>query len=260
MKLQEELYNNTPPSIKTKDIKPFLRAEKSNFWLLCADWIFEFLLKQKFAAVRVKNLENINKRNLNKPCIIYAPHICWWDGILGYYLGRKIFGFDINGMVEDLHAMPLLRKIGAFSVDKKSTKVIKNSVDFAIQNLNSSQKALFIFPQGIIRPQDYTEIKFSSGISYMASKLNGVNLIPIAVRYCFLRSASPEILIDVAEPIFLEKIENRKETTEMIEKHFKNLLKKQRNGITNCDLDGYITVLKQRESLIEFVQKKLKNN
>lgn len=259
MKLQEELYNNTPPSFKVKEVKPFLKAETSKFWLFFADLIFESMLKKKFAAIRVKNLENLNKINPDKPTIIYAPHSCWWDGILAYYLNRKVLKLDTIGMMEDLHAMPFLRKIGAFSVDKKSPKVIKESLNFAIQNLDSAKKALFIYPQGIIRPQDYTNFKFSSGISYIASNLEGVNLVPLAIRYCFLRATSPEILIDISEPIFLQKIENRKEITKNLQENFLNILEKQRLEIANCDLDGYITVLKQKENLFDFFQKNQAN-
>lgn len=258
MKLQEELYNNIPPSFKVKEVRPFLKAKKNNFWLFLADLIFESMLKQKFAAIRVKNLENLNKRNPDKPNIVYAPHICWWDGILAYYLNRKVLNIDAIGMMENLHAMPFLNKIGAFSVDKKSITVIKNSLDFAAESLNAPQKAVFIYPQGIIRPQDYTPLKFSSGISYVASKLDGVNLIPLAVRYCFLRANSPEILVDIAEPIFLPAVNDRKEITEKLQENFSNILERQRLEIANCNLDGYITVLKQRESLFEFIRKKLK--
>lgn len=255
MNLQEELYSNTPPSLKIKEVQPFLEAEKSCFWQLLADFIFENMLKNKFAAIRVKNLENLNKRDFNKPNILYAPHICWWDGILEYYLGRKVFNLDMIGMMEDLHSMPVLRKIGAFSVDKKSVKVVKNSIDFAVKSLNYQRKSLFLFPQGIIRPQDYMPLEFSSGISYVASKLDGVNLIPLAIRYCFLRSSSPEILIEVSDPIFLPKVENIKETTQKIQENFSKTLEKQRIEIASCNLEGYKTVLKQKENLIELFLK-----
>lgn len=259
MKLQEELYDNIPPSLKVKEVKPFIKAEKNKFWLFFADLIFESMLKKKFAAIRVKNLENLNRKNLDKPTIIYAPHICWWDGILAYYLNRKVLKLDTIGMMEDLHAIPFLRKMGAFSVDKKSPKVIKESLNFVIHNLDSPEKALFIYPQGIIRPQDYPNLKFSSGISYIASNLDGVNLIPLAIRYCFLRATSPEILIDISEPIFLQKIKNKKEITKNLQENFVNILEKQRLEIANCDLDGYITVLKQKENLFDFIQKKQVN-
>jgi len=258
MKTQEELYNDTPPSLKEKGIRPFLKSETNSFGRFCADLIFENLLKQKFAAIRIKNLQNLQKRDMSKPNIIYAPHICWWDGILAYFLNRKVFNFDAIGMMENLHSLPFLRKIGAFSVDKKSPKVILESLTFASQSLNSPQKALYIFPQGIIRPQDHTPIKFSSGISYIASTLDGVNLIPLAIRYCFLRETSPEILVEVAEPMIFPKMQNRNETTRQLQRYFADLIENQRLEVANGKLQDYIPIWQKRDNLFRQIEKRIK--
>lgn len=258
METQEELYSDTPPSLKTKEVRPFMKSEQSKLWMSIADFCFGFMLKKNFSKIRIKNLANLELRDKTRPNIIYAPHICWWDGILGYYLCRKIFHFAPIGMMEDLHTMPIFRKIGAFSVDKKSPKVVKESLFFAQKNLDSGDKSMFIFPQGIIRPQDYSPLKFSSGISYIASNLEGVNLIPLAIRYCFLRGAAPEILVDVSEPMYLEKIENRSETTERLKKHFGEILEKQRLEIARGRLDEYETVWTGRENIFQIIQKIIK--
>ena len=257
MRLKENLYSETPPSLK-REFLPFVASEVSPFWQKAADILFKFLLNQKFAAIRIKNRHLLKKCDKTKPNIIYAPHICWWDGMLAYFICRQIFGLDIRFMVEELHVLPFMRKIGAFSIDKKAPKSIIKALNFATKHLESSQKVLYIYPQGIIRPQDYSPMKFGSGISYIASNLDGVNLVPLCIRYCFLRDTSPEIMIEVKEPIIIEKVENRTEMTNNLEKQFEEALENQRLEIATGDLNKYITVLRKRDNLFRVIEKKLK--
>ena len=136
--------------------------------------------------------------------------------------------------------------------------MILESLTFASQSLNSPQKALYIFPQGIIRPQDHTPIKFSSGISYIASTLDGVNLIPLAIRYCFLRETSPEILVEVAEPMIFPKMQNRNETTRQLQRYFADLIENQRLEVANGKLQDYIPIWQKRDNLFRQIEKRIK--
>lgn len=258
MRLKENLYSEKPPSLG-RDFLPFIPAEVNKFWQIATGIVFKHLLMQKFAAIRIKNRHLFKKRDKTKPIIIYAPHICWWDGMVAYFICRQILGLDIRFMVEELHLLPMMRKFGAFSIDKKSPKSILKSLNFAINHLDSPKKVFCLYPQGIIRPQDYSPVKFGSGISYIASNLDGVNLIPLCIRYCFLRDTSPEIMIELKEPIIIEKVENRAEMTTDLAKHFEKSLENQRLEIATGDLKKYITVLRKRDNLLRIIEKKLKN-
>jgi len=257
MRLKEDLYSKIPPSL-SRESMPFIPAEVSKLWQVGIGILFKLLLKQKFAAIRIKNRHYLKKRDKTKPIIIYAPHICWWDGMVAYFICRQIFGLDIRFMVEELHLLPMMRKFGAFSIDKKSPKSILKSLNFAVKHLDSPQKVFCIYPQGIIRPQDYSPVKFGSGISYIASNLDGVNLIPLCVRYCFLRDTSPEVLIEVQKPIVINQVENRNEMTDYLEKNFEEALINQRSDIATGDLKKYITVLRKGDNLLRVIEKKLK--
>lgn len=257
MRLKEELYSQTPPSLSRESL-PFIPAEINKFVQIGTDIVFRHLLKEKFAAIKIKNRYLLKKRDKTKPIIIYAPHICWWDGILAYFLCRRIFGLDIRFMVEELHLLPMMRMFGAFSIDKKSPKAVLKSLNFAVNHLDAPHKVFAVFPQGIIRPQDHSPIKFGSGISFIASNLDGVNLIPLCVRYCFLRATSPEIMVEVKKPIIIDKVEDRNEMTTQLEKHFEQALENQRLEIATGDLKQYITVLKKRDNLFRTIEKKLK--
>jgi 1-acyl-sn-glycerol-3-phosphate acyltransferase len=245
MRTGEQLYSKIPPSFKRK-LVPFIEAEPSDFWRYCADKLFAALIQYKFKAFRIKNPHYINKRDKTKPTIVYAPHICWWDASVAYFFCRRILRLDTRFMAEELHRMTFFRKLGIFSIDKKSPKTMLKSLNFAIKNLDSPDKALFLYPQGIICPQDCQDFSFNSGISYIASRLDGVNLIPLAIRYGFLRGTSPEVLVEVNEPIVLGKIQDRQEL-DYLGDHFKYILEKQRLEVASGELNQYITLLQKNK-------------
>jgi hypothetical protein len=130
----ETLYNYIPPSILKKE-KGFIPADVNPLFMNVFDRIFAYILKKNFATIRVKNLHYYNLRDKNKGNIFYAPHQCWWDGMIGYYLGRKVFKTNMRMMVEDLPSFPVLSKIGAFSVSKNDLSSTIKSLRYVIDYL-----------------------------------------------------------------------------------------------------------------------------
>ena len=79
------------------------------------------MLSHRFYALRIKNLEAFKeRRNPEFPNILYATHNNWWDGIVGYNLMRRAFKVRPRMMIEELNRFPLIRRGGAFNVNKKS--------------------------------------------------------------------------------------------------------------------------------------------
>lgn len=56
------------------------------------------------------------------------------------------------------------------------------------------------FPQGEMKPQDYEPITFYNGIAHIAEKLGEINLIPVSLRYEFIKEQRPEVFIKIGEP------------------------------------------------------------
>ncbi len=88
-------------------------------------------------------------------------------------------------MVEELNRFPLLRRGGAFSVNKKSAQASMKALKYAIDVIEDTKNALYIFPQGIIKPPNFRPIEFQTGLAYIAQKAaekyGKVNLIPIGL-------------------------------------------------------------------------------
>ena len=154
-------------------------------------------------------------------------------------------------MVEELNRFPLLRRGGAFSVNKKSPQASMESLKYSVEVVGNLDNILYLFPQGIIRPPYFRPIEFQSGLSYIAQKAvkkyGKVNLVPIAVDYLFLRDNRPEVWVEFGDVIELadDKI-NRKEYAEYLAETLENLCDNKLKNISHAKFSGYETLFQQK--------------
>lgn len=234
----------------------FIKAEIQPFWLEIFDYSFTKMVKKAFYSMRVKNAENFDLRNPEKGSLLFSSHCCWWDGQIGFLLSKKVLNTRLHMMIEELYRFPLLSKIGAFSVEKKSSRLAIESLNYSIELLQKPENSLWIFPQGFVMPPDYRPVKFANGISYICNKLEGVNLIPVAHRYNFIREDRPEIFIEIGNPIIInDAFANRKELTKYLEAKLISLLDKQKQDVSNGNFEGYKTVIKSELCVAKKIEK-----
>ncbi len=149
----------------TFDERPLIPADKSKNWARILDpWVF-WLVRRHFASLRVKNKENFFSANPKYGKLIYSAHSCFHDGQVAYYLCRKVFDANFHMMIEDLYKLPILSKLGAFSVEKYSPVESLKSINYAANLLSDNNNMLWIYPQGRVMPPDYRPIKFESGLN-----------------------------------------------------------------------------------------------
>ena len=267
MEKTEKLYSDIPPTRLRNRKEKFRKAQNLPFWTWLADRILFRMLSHRFYALRIKNLEAFKeKRNPDFPCIIYAPHMNWWDGIVGYNLMRRAFHVRPRMMIEEMNRFPLFSLIGAFPVNKASAQAAMISLKYIVDDLKEPDLGFWIFPQGIVKPPNYRPIEFQTGLAYVAQnvakKHGGVNLIPLAVNYTFLREDRPECLAEVGEPIIITK-ENAKfdrhEFTQKIQKDFERLCDEQLQTFSKGEVTGYEYVFRQDLPWNRKIEKKLKN-
>ncbi|MBQ9688797.1 lysophospholipid acyltransferase family protein [bacterium] len=261
----ENLYSKIPPTkLRNKDEK-FKPSKTNKFWLWLGNQFFYGMLENRFFGLRYKNeqnaIENIDK---SVPTILFAPHSNWWDGIVGYNIIRRILKKEIRIMVEELNRFPLLRRAGAFSVNKKSAQASMKALEYAYKVIEDRNNVLYIFPEGIIKPPNYRPIEFQTGIAYIAekaAKLYGkVNLVPVAVNYYLLRADRPEVLVEFGTPIVLTddtKIK-RHEYAEFLAKALENVCDAQNNNVFKGELHGYKTLFQQKLKWYRKIEQRLK--
>ncbi len=156
------------------------------------------LIRRRFNGLRVQGLTQI-KNKLHTPLIIYGNHSCWWDGLIAFELSRKL-KLDSYIMMEEknLRKLFLFRKLGAFSVKRESPREAVASLNYAVKILRQKpQRALWIFPQGEILPNDIRPVHFYNGISRIIGKLPQSQVVPVAMRFEFLDDYKPDIFIKV---------------------------------------------------------------
>ena len=262
----EHLYSKIPPTKLRNQNERFRPANTSSkFWLWVADRFFYGMLENRFFALRYKGAEKVFQRDTSAPTILFVPHSNWWDGIVGYNICNRIFHHEIRLMVEELNRFPLLRRAGAFSVNKKSPYASMEALKYSIETLGNLNNFLYIFPQGIIMPPNYRPIRFQTGLAYIAEKAaekyGKVNLVPIAVNYAFLRADRPEVLVEFADIIELTKSESkldRKEYTHHLENAMTQICDNQFRDIAEGNLDDYETLFQQKLKWYRKIEQRLK--
>ena len=249
-----ENFNNSEPHDK-----PLITANKDKWGAnIIEPWVF-WLVEHNFASIRIKNKENYNLANPNYANLLYGNHSCFHDGQVAYYICRKMFNANFYLMIQELYKLSLLSKIGGFSVEKDSPLEALKSINYASNLLADKDNMLWIFPQGRVMPPDYRPIKFESGLTYLSNKVKGLNLIPVAIRYTYVRDVKPEIFAEIGEPITIENgVSNKKEFTHFLEEDFANLSDAQTKRISQGDLDEYEFVYQSKGPIFKRAEPLLK--
>lgn len=247
---KEVSYQKVPPTKRRGKREKFRKSKNDPFWTFIADVFFFSMIENRFYSMKIKDGKNFKLRNPDYPCIFYAPHSNWWDGLVGYNLCKRFFNKKINIMVEELNRFPILSLVGAFSVDKTSPQQAIKALKYSVEVLKDKEKVIWIFPQGIINPPNARPIEFQTGLTYIAQnsikEYGGINLCPLAINYAFLREDKPEIIVDVGEPIILtDATQDRHELTKYLENNFTQLCDKQLDNIHKGNVDDYEYIFKQ---------------
>lgn len=262
METLEEMYSEVPPTKLRDQEEKFRPARTSKFWLWVGDRFFHGMIEKRFYAMRYKGIENLTSLG-EIPTIFFAPHSNWWDGMVGYNLCNRLLKREIRIMVEELNRFPLLRRAGAFNINKKSAQSSMEALKYSVDLLSDLNNILYIFPQGIIKPPNFRPIEFQTGLTYIAQKAakkyGKINLVPLAVNYLFMRDNRPEVWVEFGNEIILDtpKID-RKEFTDNLAKTLEKLCDKQAFELSQGHFKGYQTLFQQKLAWYRSIEQWLK--
>ena len=267
VKEEEQLYSDIPPTKLRNKEEKFKPAKTSKFWLWVASMFFFNMLQNRFYAFRYRGAENYFDGDTKIPTILFAPHCNWWDGIVFYNITHRIFHKEIRLMVEELNRFPLLRRGGAYSVNKKSPQSAMKALQYSVDVVGDLRNMLCIFPKGIIRPPHYRPIEFQTGLAYIAEnavkRYGKVNLIPLSIDYCFFRDNRPEVIVEFGKRIELVKGNeldklSRKELTHYLERALQDVCDSQFKEISQGDITKYNILFKQHLKWYRRIEQRLK--
>ena len=260
----QHLYSAIPPTKLRNREEKFRVAKNIPFWHFIGDYVFAKMLQTRFYSLMYKGIECLENCDKTKATIFYAPHNNWWDGILGYnVIYRIVKNKRFRLMIEEMNRFPLFQYIGCFPINKKSAQSAMKSLQYAVSTLKDPDIAFWLFPQGIIRPPHYKPETFQSGLAYMCDeavkKFGGVNIVPVAINYTFLRQDRPEIVLEFGEPrVIKEKIQDRKAFTHLLEKEFEEFCDNQQRNISCANFDGYRYLFKEKLKWWRQIEQNLK--
>lgn len=164
------------------------------------------LFKRRFEAFSVSGIDILQSRNKSLPSLIYCNHSSWWDGLAAFEISQTA-SLDSFVMMEEkqLKNLQLFRRLGAFSVIRENPRKAVESVNYAIKLLKEKpDRALWIFPQGEILPNDARPLKFYNGVSRIIEKTKKCAVVPLAMRYEFLGAYKPEVFVKIGQAEIIE--------------------------------------------------------
>ena len=259
------MYPEIPPTKQRNRYEKERVAKNIPFWHWLADVVFSRMLKNRFYAAMIKGKENADLCDKRFATIMYATHENWWDGLWGYYLvhfviKNKRFRF----MIEEMNRFPLFQYIGCFPVNKKSPQSAIRALNYAVTQLDTPDTMFLIYPQGIIRPPHYRPQIFQTGLAFIVEKAikeyGGINLLPVANSFKFLRQDRPEICTEFGKPVTLTSFDmDRKTFTHEIEKSFEEFLDQYDYCISRGKFEGYEYIYKQKLHWWRAIEQKLKH-
>lgn len=217
-----------------------LEAKKSKWFEKIFAVYNRNLFKRRFSALRVEGIENIK----SFPVVIYCNHSSWWDGLVAFEIS-KISKIDSYIMMEEkqLLNLQLFRKLGAFSVVRENPRKAIESIDYAANLLQEkTERAVWIFPQGKILPNDSRPFAFYNGISRIVEEVGDCYILPIAIRYEFFGEWKPEVLVKIGkseQPNF----KKNKGFKENLAKGLETLLDEIKLDIVNENMEHYRNIL-----------------
>ncbi|MGA9115159.1 MAG: lysophospholipid acyltransferase family protein [Bacteroidota bacterium] len=228
-----------------------IRAQKDRLSGFLLEWYTGRLIRRGFGRFLAGGAERGGGLNRSAPMVFYANHGSWWDGFAAYQLCRRLLRVDMYLMMEErqLSRYRFFRRGGVFSVDGSTRTGALESFSYACGLFDRPNRALWMFPQGVMLPHDTRPLRFRSGIARLAGALEGAQFIPVALRYEFLGGQWPEILALVGEPWSPGRARGTRELEGELERRLADLLDELGETIHGGEYPGFLTLLRGRESV-----------
>lgn len=233
----------------------FIPARRNFLGELLVFWLGRRGLWKAFRAVRFRAAGPLpaSPDRLTEPLIFYANHNTFWDGYLAHVLFRQVYGLE-GYLMMDLQQMRRFKFFswaGVFSVDRANGRQAMRSLDYIAGELQGGPgRALWIFPQGEISPQERRPLGFQSGLARLIRRVGPCYVYPVAVRYEFFTQSQPEFLISVGEARHFtgqEKPDHRALAAEL-EQTLQTELDRLKADVNSLNLADFITIIRGKSS------------
>lgn len=211
------------------DQPSFIPDKKSAFFTRIFDLYCRNLFSRRFSNIEIK--QNYFPTG-NQKTIYFLNHSSWWDGLIPFYLDRKLFKQNSRGMMEQeqLERYSFFRRLGVFSIKPDDPRSSLRSLRYAIKTMQNPGAALYIYPQGKIEPFTTEEIRFKKGLGWIAKQCPDADLVPIAVNIHTMNSDKPELVIQIGKPVDVDRNQDADDLNRELESSLIKLLRETAGG------------------------------
>jgi len=159
-------------------------------------------MRRAFETVRVAGLVHLRQVLAAGPAVIVSNHTAWWDPLVALLLTERVLRCDSYALMDavNLERLPFLGLLGGFGVDLRRPSDGAAVIRYAVRLLDAPGRAVWIFPQGRERPITERPLNFRPGSAEVA-RVAKVPTVPLAIRYEFMGTERPHVLVDLGEAI-----------------------------------------------------------
>ena len=165
-------------------------------------------VRKQFFAIRAQGLEQLrNALNTDPSGLIFAAnHSCWWDVFLAHTL-NELIPVDGYGMMEhfNLRRFRFFQRIGAYSVDRDNPASLRESLNYTLELLSRPRAGVWMFPQGLIAPNEARPLKFQPGLRALLTAGDRLRIVPVALKFEFWQEQKPEVFVRFGEPCWVHR-------------------------------------------------------
>ena len=162
-------------------------------------------LRRGLAGLRIEGLGRIAEEAARGPVLLCANHVSFYDGLLAERLSQAVAEVRVLMRADQLRKAPLLRWVGAVGVEDDPRDGAR-AVRLAVRFLDRPGRALWIFPQGTLRPQWQRPLGFRGGAELIARR-SGAVVLPVSLQYELGEGEQPEAWVRVGEPALPGRLE-----------------------------------------------------
>lgn len=150
----------------------------------------------------VAGLDDARAALAERPLLVAANHVAWWDTLLLVLLDEALGGVGWAVMdAANLRSLPFLGWLGALPLDRGSPERSRQCLEASAALLDRPGRALWLFPQGRQRPAHLRPLDLKAhGLGILHAR-SPVDVVAASIDYVFLERSRPAAVVRLSAPL-----------------------------------------------------------
>lgn len=153
-------------------------------------------------GLRAAGVDRAREAAARGPVILAANHVCWWDPFVVVALDEAL-GTEGYALMDaaSLRGLPFFARLGAVPLDRSTPARLRSGLRAGAALLDRPGRAVWMFPQGELRPSHLRPLGLRSGISLLARLAPAAAVVPVSLQYAFGERPAPAAYARLGEPL-----------------------------------------------------------